>query len=122
MQNSDTKFEKYLTSVAERGYTNLKPTKHIVSLSDLVTEGRALLNSENVPVDPPKMLNTALGENSSNPYAKSRIKVLDSMPITRRERILESEKTGNINTPEYNAFVKAQAKLAEEFYKESSTP
>jgi len=121
-ENKKDNLEKYKESL--KGETNipkesLKREKNAPQdplIDALRAEGDKLLEADkkkSPKKTESKVLETALGEMSANPYVKARFKVLKTFPEWRRREVEEMEKTGNINNPHYDDFVKQVAKLGD---------
>jgi hypothetical protein len=85
---------------------NLKLTKQVPSISQLIKEGNALLNTEvkkSIKAKKPKTKPTKV---SSNPYEKAREMVLSKMDTWKRNEIFRMEKENDKNNRWYDDFVK----------------
>jgi hypothetical protein len=117
--------EKFINSMKARGYDNLIPSSYKIDdpllLDKLAFEGTRLLETdakvgEKVIIKPTeaKKLDTALGEKSKNCYIRARFKILKDMPLSRRDRIEEMEKTNNTDNPDYREFTRMIVKLGDD--------
>jgi len=85
---------------------NLKLTKQVPSISQLIKEGNALLDTEvkkSIKAKKPKTKPTKV---SSNPYEKAREMVLSKMDTWKRNEIFRMEKENDKNNRWYDDFVK----------------
>jgi hypothetical protein len=128
MAKSDAKGDRYLQSVKERGYENLKCTAAELTAKTpeelirvLCAEGAELLDAEvkaKTPPVPPnenKRLQDALAASTKNPYVRARLKILNDLPKERRDSIEAMEKNGKTDNPTYKEFVQMIMKLGDKF-------
>lgn len=125
-------FSKYLQSIKDRGYENLKSTVAEQAAKNdedlirvLIVEGNALLKAEDKtpPPKPPndnQRLQDTLAANTTNPYVRARLKILNDLSDERRNRIEEMEKNGKTDNPTYEQFAKMVVKLGDQFSEKSN--
>jgi DNA-binding FadR family transcriptional regulator len=135
MAKSDAMGERYLQSVKERGYENLKCTVAELTAAKLTAktpealirvlcaEGAEIIAAEEKAKTPPvppsenKRLQDALAASTKNPYVRARLKILNDLTKDRRDQIEGMEKNGKTNNPTYEQFIKMVTKLGDDFSK-----
>jgi len=116
-ENSE-KFQRRMAELALEG--PLIPAPEGLSTPELIAhleaEGLKLLAEEEkknpapapVPIkrkDERKELDATLALNSTNPYVRARVMILQKLPAWKRKELEQMEKTGDINNKYYQQFV-----------------
>jgi hypothetical protein len=95
---------------------SLKPTNMEESITKIIADGNALLESEHpkTPVaDDKKKLESKLSQTSTNVYIRARGEVLASLPDWKRKEIERMESEHNLDNEYYNDFVRKVAALGD---------